>query len=373
MKLLIKILVSVVVFIVVLVFAGYIFLNVQGKNMVKQQLSGVFSKPVSVKDVKVNFPLTIRIEELEIQGFLLTDLSINVNPLGLLAGKVVLNKLVISKPNLNLIRFQDGSLNLPLKENKGGNQVVPIILNFDLIGGKVHYVDNYKNFSGYAIDISEIDIKIRKKGLGFNPAFNFDISAQIGDKTAAGKNIRSSGWIDLAKKNMDGNIEMKDLNSAYIMPLYQKILGDSVSQAMMNLNAKLTAKDNNLKCECNLQLSGLKSQPQEPGQEEVKKSRDITAISNIFDIFSSPEGKLELDFIIYTKLDHPGFERIDFGPNMFKAATKNLISNPEETVSKVKEIGKDIKEWGKQKGKDILGGGEIKDEDIQGIINIFKK
>lgn len=373
MRLLFKILLGIVIFIVVLVFAGYIFLNVQGKNIVKQQLSGVFSKPVSVRGVKVDFPLTIRIDELAVQDFLRTDLSISVNPLGLLAGKVVLNKLLINKPNLNLIRYQDGSLNLPLKENKGSKQAIPIILNFDLIDGKVHYTDNFKNFSGYAIDISEIDVKIRKRGLGFSPAFNFDVSAQLGDKIRAGKNIRSSGWIDLAKKNMDGNIEMKDLNSKFIMPLYQKILGDSVSQAMMNLNAKLTAKNNDLKCDCNLQLSGLKSQPQEPGQEEEKKTKDITAISNIFDIFSSPEGKLELDFIIYTKLDHPGFERIDFGPNMFKAATKNLISNPEETVSKVKEIGKDIKEWGEQKGKDILGGGDIKDEDIQGIINIFKK
>jgi hypothetical protein len=370
----IRILIILVAVIALLFISAYIAFNIFGKNLVLKQLSSMVDRPVAIRSLSLRFPLVIKVSGLEIKDFLKSDMSLDVNPFGFLGGKLVLNNVFIKSPTLNLERNEIGVINIPLKMQPGPNkQQLPIVLGLDIRDGQIHYVDNYKNFSGFKVNVYNINVRVKKRGLGLSPAFNFAASASIGDENKQVKNFKTSGWINLAKKDMNGTLEIKDLYTNSILPFYSQLFGNNVSQANMNFDALLKAKNNDLNIKCHMILAGLQHQSQEEAEKPPEEAqKDIKVFSNLFDIFSSPDGKIEVDFVVYTKLDHPGFDRVDFGSSLFKTATKNILSKPpEEVADKVKEIGKDIKAWGKEKGKDILNDG-LKDKDIEEIINIFK-
>ena len=367
MRIIVKILVIFLIIFVLLLVSSYLILSIRGREIIEQQLSKTIDAPVSLENISLGFPDTIKIENLEIKDFLKTSLKLKLNPLGLFSGKVILNNITIDKPQLVLRRENDGSLKIPFKRQAGtaSPKQLPIILGLDIRDGHVFFIDSSQD--DYRLNIYDLDVKVHKRSIDLKPIFNFDVSAQLGEKAKNGKNFASEGWIDFFKKDMQGNLEIKDFYTDDILPIYNRLLGKNISGATLDFQAKMNAEDNDLKIDCHLLLSGIKTQ--EESGAEGKNHKDILVFSELLDIFSNPEGKIELDFVIHTKLDNPRFDKVDFGASLLKAAAKNILSKPQEEItSSVEEIGKDIKDWGKEKGKELL-----KTEGLKDIIDIFGK
>ncbi len=369
MRIIAKISIILILVVVVLFFCAYLIFNMRGRDIVEQQMARVFDVSVSLEDISLSFPATVKIKNLEIEGFLKTDLKFSVNPLGLFSAKIILNNIIVTKPQLTLKRGRDGVFETPLRQDvsNGKSRPLPIILGLDINDGHILFIDSSQN--NYQLNIYDLDVRVHKKAMALRPAFNFDISAQLGDNAKNGKNFITTGWIDFIKKDMQGSLEIKDFYTGDISLFYNRLLGNGISESRLSLQAAMNAKDNDLKIDCHLLLSRIKPETEGETAGESKNHKDILVFSGLFDIFSSPEGEIELDFVIRTKLDKPKFDRIDFGASLFKTATKNILSKPQkEITSTVEEIGKDIEEWGKDKGKEILGPEGLKD-----IIDIFGK
>jgi hypothetical protein len=363
-KVILKIVIICAIILALLFVAAYLIFKLQGKNIIEKQLAQVFTKPAKVGTISLHLPLTVSLKNLEVQDFLKTNIKVSVNPLGLLAGKIVLNNIVLSGAQLRLVKSEDKVVQIPLKQS-GKESALPVILGLFIRDGQATYIDT--SLEGYQVDVYNIDVKVRKRGLSPNLAFNFNANADIGQKLNREGNFKASGWIDWTKKDMDATIGISDLNTNYIMPFYKGLLGSEASPATMNSKTTLKAKNNDLNIKCHMELAGLKRPASENQEQETGKQKEISILGDLTDLFSSPEGKIVLDFAFNTKLDNPKFNKADIAPNLVGNAARNILSKPpEDIVSSVEKIGQKIKDWGKDKD------GEFKDKNIEEIINIFR-
>ncbi len=364
LKKIIRILLVIIAVVVLLFLAAFLLFKIKGKDIVEKQISGVFSVPAKIEALSLRFPLSVSLKGLEVQDFLKTDLSVGINPLGLFAGKIVLNNISLNQPELKIVKLKDGRVVIPLKQSKQKG-ALPLILGLVIRKGQVIYLD--RSLDDYQVNVYDIDVRVSKRGLGSRIAFNFVATADIGQKLAQGENFQTSGWIDWTKKDMDGTLEIKEVSTNNILPFYKNILGSDASPATMNLKTTMKAKDNNLKIDCHMELAGLAPAAKSEEQPAEEKPKEISIIGDLASLFTSPEGKIALDFTFNTQLDNPKFERADLTKNLATSAAKNILSKPpEDIVSTVEKIGDKIKEWGKEQS------GELKDKKIEEIINIFR-
>lgn len=365
-KAIIKILFICVIVFVSLFLAAYFIFNIIGKSIIEKQLAGVFSAPATLKAASLRFPLSVSIKGLEIKDFLKADINVSVNPLSLLAGKIVLNNIVVSKPQLRVLKTTAGVVKIPLKENKQ-KVAPPIILGLDILDGKFTYID--ESMTDYQVNIYDINVRVHKRGFNTDMAFNFNASADIGERIAKSGNFKALGWIDWTKKDMDGTLEISNLNTNYVVPFYKNILGDKASPATMDFKATMKAKNNDLGINCHMELAGLKKQAVEGDQPLTEKEKVSSVLGDIADIFSNTSGgKNVFDWDWHTNLDNPKLDKADLAQALIGNAAINILSrSPEENKSTFEKIGDKIKDLGGAKGSKISG------EDIEGIINIFKK
>lgn len=364
LKKIIRILLVIITVVVLLFLAAFLLFKIKGKDIIEKQLAGVFSSPAKIKAVSLRFPLSVSLKGLEVQDFLNTDISASINPLGLFGGKIVLNNISLYQPQLRLVKLKDGAVVIPLKQSKQKGEL-PIILGLLIRNGQVTYLD--RSLDDYQVSVYDIDVRVSKRGLGPRIAFNFTGTADIGQRIEQGENFQTGGWIDWTKKDMDGELEIKEVSTNNILPFYKNLLGNDASPAIMNLKTTMKAKDNNLKIDCHMELAGLAPEvkTEEPPAEE--KPKEISIIGDLASLFSSPEGKISLDFTFNTKLDNPKFERADLTKGLVGSAARGILSKPpKDIVSTVEKIGDKIKEW-KEEQSD-----ELKDKNIEEIINIFR-
>ncbi|MEW6009015.1 MAG: hypothetical protein AB1629_05210 [Candidatus Omnitrophota bacterium] len=364
LKKIIKILLVIIVVLGLLFLVAFLVFKIKGKDIVEKQLSVVFTSPAKIQTVSLRFPLSVSLKGFEVENFLKTDLSVSVNPLGLFSGKIILNNISLYQPQLRLVKLKDGAVAVPLKQSKQ-KTALPIILGLLIRNGRFIYLD--RSLDDYQLNIYDIDLRVSKRGLGSRIAFNFNGSADIGQKLEQGENFQTNGWVDWTKKDMDGILEINDVNTNYILPFYKNLLGSGANPATMDFKATMNAKDNDLKIECHMELSGLAPEPKPEEQPSEEKQKEISIIGDLASIFSSPEGKISLDFTFNTKLDNPKFEKADLTQGLVGSAAKGILSKPpQDIVSTVEKIGDKLKEWKEEKS------GELKDKNIEEIINIFR-
>ena len=123
----------------------YAILNVAflffAKRIAETQIEKNLKLKASIHKVTISFPLLIAMSGVEIQDLLKAD-SISFSPsiLGFLAGKIVLNELKMIRPEITIVKNQDGKLNLPVLEQKG-KQPPLLLASLKIKDGKVIFLD----------------------------------------------------------------------------------------------------------------------------------------------------------------------------------------------------------------------------------------
>lgn len=348
---------KVVIWVLVIIFAVFISCSIAialyGKKTAVNLIEQNVKMKASLGDISLRLPFTINLTNIEVGNLFKADrVSANPSILGFFAGKIVLNRLTLINPVINLEQSEDGSLNLPKFKEK--NKALPVFLTgLTIKNGKLVFVDKkIKALKGYKIIVGKINAYISKAMFppqSLNTKFEF--YATLMDSNAATLGAAdSSGWIDFGPKDMDAALHIKDLDIAYFHPYYVNFISNKkLLSAKLNLTAILKAENNDLTVTTSFRLSDLVYAKEEPAGEGEPPRLDL--VKNTLDLFTDTKGNLSLDFSINTKLDNPGINIPELKRIILNAAVKNLANqSPEALIEKVtstieqfKDIGKELK------------------------------
>ncbi|TAM34213.1 DUF748 domain-containing protein [bacterium] len=339
------------VFLVLFVAAG-ILVSAYAPKIVEDQIRQNLKVKASVDKISLGLPFTVTLQKLEIGNLAsIKRVSFSPNLVSLLFGKVVIHGLTVVEPVINLELDANGKLNLPVLEQKGKPPAV-YLTSLKVKDGKIIFTDRKISEPGYQLIVDKLNISVSKALLPVTSlAANFKVSAQLSNSSLKPfGSIVFSGWLDLPAKNMDAELEVKDMDITNFSPYYGNFISNKkLLSAKLDLTSTFKAKNNALNIITDLNLSNLVYEK----TEEQQVSLDLT--KNALDLFTDKDGNLRLKFDIDTRLDDPALSPAKLKKIILKAAMENLSSqSPEEIVDKVANIINKYKDFGKEL-KDIFG------------------
>ncbi|MDD2703330.1 MAG: DUF748 domain-containing protein, partial [Candidatus Omnitrophica bacterium] len=152
-----------------------------------------------------------------------------------------------------------------------------------------------------------------------------------------------SGRMDFVPKDMDGFLQVKDVEIVSFAPYYGKIISDKkLISGKLDFSSDIKAKNNDLTAVCHLELGQLVY-----AQEVLEGG--LAGIPNVLpgalDFFTDASGKIVLDFSIKTKLDNPVLDPKVLQKTVMDAALKKLSNKPpEKNVENVVDQFKKLKD-----------------------------
>jgi hypothetical protein len=336
MKLFIKISAAVLIILILLFGALYIFIAVKGRALLSQKLTEALKREVSIGNLSLNMPLELEIKDLSIAGLARAE-YVYVSPglSGLLSGKLTLNQVKVLKPEIEweispplpaqaesdlLINREEALaqtreiLNSPsLKSSKAKSSRPPTVIigHLEVEQGVVELTDRAVSKQGIQIILKEIALTI--DNLSFPPrsaTTDFQLTARIPWKEdlPAGT-IYASGWLNLYKKDMQARLEVEGIDGVYFHPYYSNwvdLENARIKEARLNFFSDIQGQSNEVVAQCRLELVDIKFRPRPPDEPEHKAEKITTAVLGIFRALN--QGKIILNFTVKTKMDKPQFK-----------------------------------------------------------------
>ena len=317
-----KILIWFLVVACVIFITSAAFVALFGKKIIEGQIKEKLKVKTTFKSVSLRIPFSINVSGLDVENLFSADnISFYPDIPQLLRKKIVLHSLNVR-------------------------------------GGRYVYRDKKISPAGFPIVIEHINASVSKLELPLtilNTPFKVDADIASPDNQKLGE-VYAAGWIDFGTKNMDADLEVKDLEITYFTPYYGKFISErKLLSAKVNLVSKLKAEDNNLKIENKFRLSNLVYAQEEPRETQGFPSLDFTR--NALDLFTNKKGVLDLDFALNTKLDKPSISVEQFKKAILDAALRNLANQPPtEVFEKINKTVQQIEDFGKEMKKIFKGG-----------------
>ncbi len=246
-----KILIACVGIIVLAVVAASIYVKVYGKALLEKELSRSLGKEVRMESVSYQFPFGVRAGNVRIEP----DFS---------AGEV-------------LAQFA------PLSLFAEPRRITQLTVN----GGTYSYVGQGENPLRFRVDDMRLDAgDILIPLASVHTHFKFWGRLAQDDNPLSGSRVESSGWVDWAKKDMEGTLEVVD------------------PSGHAGLTAKAAATNNDMSVTGDLKMSGLQS---------VAPSQDATEINQLISgVLSAAGVEIGAKFSFKTKMDDLQIKNIAF-------------------------------------------------------------
>jgi len=336
MKKLLKIIRIAAIVFAVIFAVTFVFLLIEGKEIVRGQLERVTRKKVDIGYVGLTLPFSLEIKNLNITDTAKIDyISITPSIPALLTGKMVLNDIKLVKPQLTYEKAQSnarpetgaglpGSADIaspaanpqqlksqssPKAPSNKPNYLRLIIKNLNIKNGRIDFSDLTLPGSGIKIIFKDINFHLTNLYIYPKSAVaEFDLKARIPwlEGQEEGK-ITAKGWVDLFKKDMEATVKIADIDGVYLYPYYANWVDlekTRLKSAKLNFTSNVKSVDNNMAAECHLELNDIVFR-QKP-EEEMSKSEKYAAV--VMDIFKSlSKGKVVFNFTIKTRMTNPEF------------------------------------------------------------------
>ncbi len=355
-------------FIALIVFAGLaLWVKFSGKAFVEKQISQNSKMQTTIQKISLAVPLRVTIEGLQVGDLArVQTIACSPNLLALVAGKIVLDGLTIIKPEITLRQSQDGSLNIPVFEQKGKPPQI-FVNGLTVKEGKVTYTDYKVDPAGFVITVDAIKADVSRISFPFTQ-LKTDVSASAeffgkSDEKIGSFNVQ--GWFNLLSKDLNMTIRSNDVQVTYFAPYYGDFLSKrKLTSVKLGLVNTCTAVHNELEIVSDLKLSDFVYAPDQSA-ESNPEGRQLNMFTDALDIFRDAKGDLSLRFVIHTKLDKPAVSIEEIKKAVFAAALKNLQSQPpEQVIQKVVDTVSKFKAFGKEMKKMFQSGQE--EQDAQG-------
>jgi hypothetical protein len=374
----------------VIFFVANLLIGAYVPRIIEQQIQQNLKLKARLGKISLSLPFTITLEKLEIGELAsIKKISLSPNLAAWLFGKIVIHGLNIVEPVINLEQSADGKLNLPTFEQKGNSPVI-YLTSLNLRDGKIIFTDRLENHGlasasqshklenhglasdsqshklenhglasdsqshrkvtaeGFQVIVNKLNIKVAKVALPVTSlATNFSVSAQLlSSQVQSFGNITFSGWLDYLAKDLDAELEVKDLDVTKFSAYYGNFISQrKLLSARLDLVSNFKARNNALKIITKLNLSNL---IYAQGQDQ---QLDLNLMKNALDLFTDPKGNLRLEFDIETLLNNPALSQEKIKSIILKAAMKNLSNQPPQqlmdkvatVIDQYKGLGKELK------------------------------
>ncbi|MDP2653229.1 MAG: hypothetical protein Q8Q08_04275 [Candidatus Omnitrophota bacterium] len=315
----------------------YVYIQMNGKQLVEENLSRVFNRPVTTKHVQGLFPLGIMLDELQVEG-LLSAQSVRIH----LGFPVISDKqLVIGSLHIEdvavLVESGNGKFRL-------GRQTAPpesetatpkaasspasarpamiqgiLIYYLEVDKGRVEFLEPF--FSAeYQVGLKDFSLKAQSVSYPIKPIrtrFNFNALIESGNPGLAESRVEGSGWANFVKRNMDGKLQVSD------------------PQGKTWLSVDLKSESNDMAVEGKIDLSQMAGVQAETSKGSIQDF--------VIGALQSSGLKVGLNFSFKTKMDDFHIEPVSL-TGKIEYEEKPGIPRGEE----LKEIGKSVEEFGKQ-------------------------
>ena len=350
MKLRAKVLIVVPILIVLVFGASYIFLLINGKDLVAAKLQEASRRPVTIGHFQVNPLLNIVIKDLEIKGLAKVKvLSISPSIASFFFGALALNKLEMRQPEITLERERPTTgtpsplaAAVQAATASLGAKIPPaipqhptaitfslrpermIIKHLNITGGRINFLDHAVGADGISITLKDINFNLTNLYLlPVSAIANFELKAKIPWREGAAEGaIAAEGWLNLHKKDLRATVKIEGIDGVYLYPYYSAWVDldkARIEKATLNLSSDLSALNNDLTAKCRLELSDIVRKPRPADEPSEKAERIANAVIDIFRAMN--QGKIVLDFTIRTRMDLPRF-----GMGEAKDAFDNVIA-----------------------------------------------
>jgi len=345
----VKTIINILLIVVLLFVALNVFLFSFGKRIVCSQIEKSFGIETKIKFFSITPPFVVHIHGLDAGELLKADrISLYPNILGLLGGKVLLNKVTAINPSLVLIQSDQGKLNLPVSKQKG-NPAKIYLLSLYVKNAKVTFIDRKVKAEGFKTLINNLDIHASKAL--FPPSslrINFKSTARFirpeGDTLGS---ISFSGWVDFSRKDMDAKLELADLDVTYFSAYYGDFISNKkLLSAKLNATTYFNAKNNDLKTLTKFRLSDLTYSKEEKDPLGVPC---LGLSKKALDLFTDANGNLNLEFEFNTRFDKPEMTISELQNIILKSTVKNIASqDPQDLLEKITDNIESFKKFGKE-------------------------
>ena len=356
MKIIFKILAALFIILWIAILSCYIYIRLNGRQLIVEALSEVFHKPVHLEGIHFLFPFGLRVNDLRVgeenDCLQIRDAQIQVGLPDVFHRRFHLLFMNLSDPVLNVTRRQDSkiilgpvevkqnpdqkdqnpSANTPRTAPKKGKPINWVIDYLVVDKGLVKFRD-FSREKEFDLTLQDIGLKARNVAIPVQPLnTKFDVTASVfkSDLPFSGSRIESHGWANFSRQDLQAKVDVLD------------------SDGKVALNSQVNSKNNDMAIDGKVHISSLIAQANSPPEASASSLKDF-----IFSSIQSSGVEIVADFHSQTKMDDFHLDKISFSGNL--GYNPLASKNPGETASKPeveKNIGERFEEIGKKIYKD---------------------
>jgi len=322
----------------VVLVASYIFLRINGKAIITEKLSAALNRKVTMTDMRLSFPLTLRIKDFQIQDCLSTrEARISISPFAILNNNVRFSTFHLVEPVILLQKTKDNRFvfgeiqsepSAPSDSSATsaapvGTDIPAIIKKAEqkrgdlkfLVGkliitnGQIKFVDYSVENEPFHFTVNDINLKASKicyPAEKMDTKFDFSaVVANLAEDLPKGK-MESSGWVDFNKKNMSAKVHIENLDGSLFRPFYKDFL-TNVRGVTVNLFSDLVSKNNDMIVKGKL---AIKSRPMP--KDSSGDSGSFSVEDFILKGLQESGAEIVTNFQFKTKMDSFKIESIPF-------------------------------------------------------------
>ena len=340
----------------------YLFVKVNGKQLLVEKLSSALGRPLVVADVRFVFPWGIKITGLEIKGLEeIKEAWVQMNPLDLFRNTLRISFLKLDEPHLTIhrdqekhIRWGDGPLENPVylsngaavaasvttdnpvlepaevKNSKREVSKTPVRLLIDhlvITNGRLKIAD-YRREKPFQMAFNPVDLEAKGISVPWEPMDTRYVLRALIEKSGmplSGSRLESQGWINFLTKNMDSTVRVSESSGKEV------------------LLADLKAKNNDVTVKGRLQLANLAAGFKVEENERSSAFQDIL-LSGI----QSSGLDIAANFDFKAKMDDFEIDKIFFSGNLGYQAPEEQGNPLKEGQEEKKTFGEHLADFGKK-------------------------
>ncbi len=313
--------VLVLLFLVLVFFVRFYLTGELLAAWIRPPLEHYLHRNVTLTDAKVGFRgfcvkgLEIRKEGASASLLKGEELELRWKFRELLKGRIVIHTLAFTKPEITLIRQEDGSLNISdliperaasattAHSGKNAKDVqagLPLLISLLYMEkGQLNFVDRSRQPQA-AFEVSNLQSRITD--FSASTPVPFQVEGQIADTTKGSFAI--NGTYDPAGNTLEGNVSLKGIDLVYLSPLFAKGYSEVIQQGNLTLEASLATEGlNHFLGQGSLNLSGLKIkqgeklsqtlQAEADFQLDALRSQETLKIGNLDLVINGQKAKLQ--------------------------------------------------------------------------------
>ncbi|MCK9574086.1 MAG: DUF748 domain-containing protein [Candidatus Omnitrophica bacterium] len=394
------ILAALILLIAIVHLVVFIFLNINGKNMLRNYIKTNFAAEADISSVSFRFPFTVVVKGFKCGDaeFSKANISLGIfNPFNrcISLSRVYVNdlhfKITIEKDKVALTPFfvkkttQEENLPVQAEEAKATEvsqeskkKSFSVKIGKLLVNNASAQILDLTKDNPVIFNLTNVDILLKHFIYPGLPKFYVEGNASLEKGEIKSDNVITvKGWVDYNHRNMD--IKFNINNADYIMfseyyPPFWKPDNLGLKDAKLSLDSKINSLNNDLVIEAVLALEKIEF------SEEKQNDSRVNSFKTMLAFFKGDEGKPVLPIKLRTKMDsfHLDFASLqsEFKGKMKLDIGSIVINILDKAKAKITETTKDVKGVTIDKAVDTTkdAAGTVKGttvDTIKGVVGIM--